>query len=108
MPHKVDFTKVTNVKTIKVNPKGWVSPLFVEYGLFLHYNVPSYFWRVKGTDHTFTIPIARFEFLSAGDYSSHFEEALEGFRGDYLDWKDLNFTELWMKEYKKEFSSFII
>ena len=108
MPHQVDFSKITNIKTLEVNPKGWINPLFVEYGLGLHYNTPSYFWKIKGTNHTFVIPISRLEFLSSGEYKSHFEEVLEGFREDYVEWKKENFNIDWMKEYEKEYSKIIL
>ena len=108
MPHKVDFTTITNVKSVEVHPKGWTSPLFVEYGIGLRYNVPSYFWKVRSTEHTFTIPIERFEFLSSGDYKSHFSKALEGFRKDYMEWKDSGFNTSWMKVYHEEFKMFIL
>lgn len=108
MPHKEDFVRVTNLKEIRVNPAGWVNPLFIEYGLALHYNNPSYFWRIKGTEHTFIIAISRLEFLSSGEYANHFQEALEGFREDYIEWKDSEFKESWMKEYQQEYSRFIL
>ena len=108
MPHKANFSTLTNVKLIEVNPEGWVNPLSVEYGLGMHYNTPSYFWRVKDTEHTFVIPISRFEFLSSGEYDKHFEEALEGFREDYLEWKNAGFDQSWMREYRDQYSRFIL
>ena len=108
MPHRVDFSTIRNVKTQEVNPKGWINPIYVQYGLGMHYNTPSYFWKVKDTDHTFVIPISRFEFLSSGDGKKHFEEALEGFRKDYLGWKDSGFAAGWQQEYRAEYSRFIL
>ncbi len=108
MPHKVDFVRVTNLKKIRVNPKEWVNPLFVEYGLALHNVTPAYFWRVVGTEHTFIIAISRLEFLSSGEYANHFQEALEGFREDYLEWKDSGFQTDWQREYRDEYSRFIL
>lgn len=108
MPHKKNFDEVINTQTIEINPQGWVNPLFVEYGIALHYNTPSYFWRVKGTSHTFVIPITRMEFLSSGDHKSHFEKSLEKFREDYIEWKSVNFISDWMAEYREEYKKFII
>jgi len=108
MPNRVDFSEIKNIKDISVNPDGWINPLYVEYGLGMHYNLPCYFWRVKNTEHTFVIPIARLEFLSSGEYSKHFKEALEGFREDYLEWKNAGFETKWMQEYRKEYGRFIL
>ena len=96
------------MKTVNVRAEGWIDNTVVEYGLGMHYNLPSYFWRVKGTEHTFVIPISRLEFLSSGEYAKHFKEALEGFRGDYLEWKDSGFETEWMREYRKEYAGFIL
>lgn len=108
MPNKVDFSRVTNLKKISINPRGWVNPLFVEYGLDLYFSVPSYLWRVQGTHHTFVIPIARLEFLSSGEYGQHFEMALENFREEYLGWRERGFDLDWMREYQTEYSRFIL
>ena len=111
MPYKFDFLELEDIKTIEVNPQGWISPLHVEYGIaddIVTYGKPAYFWRVKGTQHTFVIPIIRMDFLSSGDYKKHFEDALETFRKDYVNWKDEGFVTEWSREYHKEFSGFIV
>ena len=111
MPNNYDFSELKGVKEIFVAPQGWISPLFVEYGLsedIITYGTLSYYWRVKGTTHTFLIPAIRMDFLSSGDYKKHFEESLEVFRKDYIEWKNKNFDIVWMKEYEKQFSKFII
>jgi hypothetical protein len=63
---------------------------------------------VEGTSHTFVISISRMEFLSGGEYKSHFEEALTGFRRDYLEWRNEGFKIQWQKEYYEEYSKFIL
>ena len=108
MPNRVNFSEITNKQKTNVQAEGWIDNIAVEYGLGMHYNLPCYFWRVAGTEHTFVIPISRLEFLSSGEYAKHFKEALEGFRGDYLDWKDSGFEEDWMREYRKEYGRFIL
>lgn len=109
MPNIVDFDTITNVKEVRVKADGWRWPLSVEYGLALKYNVPSIFWRVKGTQHTFVIPIMRMQFLSKGDYEAHFKEALEGFRKDYLEWREGDFSEAeWQREYRDQYGGFIV
>jgi len=114
MPNNFDFTKLENVKTIEVNPKGWINPLHVEYGVTKDVNasvygaIPSYFWRVMGTQHTFIIPIARIDFLSSGNYKKHFEDALEAFREDYVNWSDEGFITEWARDYHRQFSQYII
>lgn len=107
MPNNVDFSIIENVKIAEVHPSGWISPLFVEYGLSVFGGQPSYFWRVKGTQHTFVIPVIRIDFLSQGDYATHFEKILENFRDDYISWKEDNFSQQWMSEYREQFAAFI-
>lgn len=112
MPYNFDFKYLNDIKIIEVNPKGWVTPLTVEYGITedTRYNMLSYFWRVKGTTHTFVIPVIRMDFLSSGDYQKHFNTALTNFREDYLNWiNNPNHLELsWVKEYKQQYKNFII
>lgn len=108
MPHYVDFSKFKDIKTLEVHPDGWVTPLYIEYDISMRGDTSFYFWRVKGTSHTFIIPVIRMSFLSSGDFKSHFEEALENFRKDYLQWKEENFATDWMKEYKQEYEKFIL
>jgi len=107
MPNNYDFKDIKDLKVVEVNPEGWISPLFVEYGSFLHGGVPAYFWRVKGTQHTFIIPILRMDFLSKGDYKKHFEEVLERFREDYKGWAEESFYAEWMEEYREIYKQFI-
>lgn len=108
MPNRVNFSEITNKNTINVEAEGWIDSIAVEYGLGMHYNLPCYFWRVTGTEHTFVIPISRLEFLSSGEYAKHFKEILEGFREEYLEWKSEEFNLPWMKEYKEMFKSLIL
>jgi hypothetical protein len=111
MPNNLDFLEFNNVKTIEVNPEGWVSPLYIEYASAKEqkiYGSTSYFWRVKGTTHTFVIPTIRMDFLSSGDYKAHFNEILEIFREDYIIWKAEGFTTDWAKEYRQQFQHFIL
>jgi len=112
MPHNFDFSGIENIKSMEINPQGWISPLHVEYGVANDIRnfsgIPSYFWRVKGTLHTFVIPVSRMDFLSGGDYKKHFENALESFREDYLTWQKEGFVTDWSKEYYEQYSRFII
>jgi len=107
MPNNYDFSGIKDLKIVEVHPEGWISPLFVEYGSYLHGGVPSYFWRVRGTQHTFVIPILRMDFLSKGEYAKHFEEALSAFREDYIGWSKEGFYSEWMSEYREQYKSFI-
>ena len=114
MPFVFDFKNVIDdVHTVDIEPKGWVSPITIEYAVaqaHLYDTVVSVVWRVKGTSHTFTIGEQRLNTISNGNYKKHFTEALEAFRDDYITW----FTEdkykdvEWKNEYKKQFGKFII
>ena len=107
MPNFYDFEKLNRIKTVEINPNGWVSPLTVEYGIDDE-DMPSCCWRVRGTKHTFIIPQGRLDYLSEGDYSTHFKKALEGFREEYLEWKNESFNIEWQREYRNEYSKFIV
>lgn len=112
MPNNLDFSQFKNVKTIEVNPENWVSPLYVEYGVseenHVYDEMPYYYWRVKGTQHTFKILITRMDFLSSGDYKKHFENALEDFRENYMEWKSTGFICEWARDYRDQFARYII
>ena len=106
MPNYYDFSKLDNVKETRVIANGWV-PLIVEYGVGYHGELLSYYWRIKGTKHTFVIPIIRMDYLTEGDYNSHFREALESFREDYLGWIEEQFYAPWMCEYRDIYEKYI-
>ena len=111
MPNNFDFSKLQNIKTMEVNPQGWVSPLSIEYGITDNievHGIMSYCWRVKGTQHTFVIPVLRMDFLSSGDYQKHFNEILGNFREDYISWAKEGFIYEWATEYRDQFARFII
>lgn len=107
MPNNYDFSKLENLKTVEVDPEGWTSPLYVEYGMSLYGDVLAYYWRVKGTKHTFVIPVLRMDYLSQGDYEKHFKEALSVFREDYIGWSKEGWYAKWMQEYREQYSGFI-
>jgi hypothetical protein len=107
MPNNADFSKLETINTVEINPTGWITPITIEYGIS-NDAMPLYYWRVKGTKHTFTIPVIRLDFISSGNYSAHFKEILEKFREDYLEWKQNNWNTEWMQEYKKQYEKFIV
>jgi len=108
MPNNYDFSTFKDVRVTQMGDlEGWITPLYVEYGSGIHGGVPSYFWRIKGTEHTFVIPILRMDFLSKGDYEKHFQEALSGFRKDYQEWAEGGFVHEWMREYREQYKNFI-
>jgi len=107
MPNNYDFNRLNNVKEITVNPEGWVNPIVIEYGTGIHGETLSCHWRVKGTKHTFIIPIVRMDYITEGNYEIHFEEALEGFRADYKGWAEEKWYADWMQAYREDFSGFV-
>jgi len=107
MPHIENFSNLVNIKETIVNPNGWQPNIIIEYGTTIEMS-PQCFWRVKGTTHTFVIPIIRLDYISAGDYSTHFTLVLETFREDYIKWKEEGFITQWSQEYKNQFSKYII
>jgi hypothetical protein len=108
MPNNYDFTLFKHINELSISIDGWVSPLIIEYAMEYHHDIPSCYWRVKGTLHTFIIPMVRLNYLSAGNYEQHFKKTLEVFREDYLAWKKEEFNVEWMSQYRNQFSKFII
>ena len=108
MPNNHDFSSLRSIKTLEINPTGWVNPLIIEYGIGDQLG-PTYFWRVKRSKHTFVIPVLRLDFISSGDYATHFTEVLERFRNnDYAAWKKDGFSTSWMQEYEENYRKFIL
>lgn len=118
MPFVYDFSKCMgdkkdNVFSVEVSPKGWREGIVVEYGVAQAHDydpVKSIVWRVRGTSHTFTIYEQTINRLSHGDYKKHFEEVLERFRLDYLQWFELDeYKEAdWKYEYESQYGKLIL
>ena len=98
------------IKTCIVNPKGWKSNIVIEYTVCFANPIDSYesvCWRVKGTTHTFKIPLQSINYISKGNYEEHFTTVLEKFREDILEWKQTQPQTKWMFEYYDQFDKFI-
>ena len=114
MPFVFDLNNaISEIYTVQVSPKGWRSPLTIEYGIAQankYDTTLSVVWRVKGTEHCFSIGEQRLNVISHGHYKEHFEKALEGFREDYLSWFQSEEYDgcQWRDEYKKQFDRLII
>jgi hypothetical protein len=106
MPNNADFSKLKNINTVEIKPAGWISNIVVEYGISDD-AMPLCCWRVKGTKHTFEIPVIRLDFISSGEYDKHFCNALENFREDYKLWEKEGFNSEWAKEYRDQYSRYI-
>ena len=109
MPNNVDFSKIKNKKFLTIYElEGWKNPLIIEYGIDLFDGLPSFYWKIKDTKHTFIIPVKQMEFLSKGNYEKHFKEVLQKFREDYIEWgEEYDFEADWMQEYRDQYSRFI-
>ena len=113
MPFNYNFENhLDKIKTVDVNPKGW-KPVTIEYCVTQvnQYDTTlSVAWRVKGTQHTFTIPERKLNIISHANYKAHFEEVLANFREDYLSWfEDPYYQDVqWKYEYKEQFDKFIL
>lgn len=114
MPFYFDMKNTDNgIKEVKVNPDGWVNPVMVEYTVAQAHKYDttvSVIWRVKGTEHCFTIGEQKLNVLSHANYPKHFEEVLRNFRLDYLNWFSDPIYENaeWKYEYKRQFDRFIL
>jgi len=113
MAFNYDFSKCFGeIRTCQVNPKGWVNPITIEYGVSQPHRfdtMSSVVWRVKGTQHTFCVYEKFLNELTHSKYEEHFEKTLEVFRKDYLSWWEEPEYEgcEWRDEYKRQFEKFI-
>jgi hypothetical protein len=107
MPFRKNFKELWGHGELSVKPEKW-TPLTVEYGYGYVGTLINMFWRVKGTSHTFRIPVNQLNEISKGDYENHIEEFLKIFREDYLTWAGQGFSEEWMREYHREYRNHII
>lgn len=113
MPHNYNFEKIDNIRTIEINPKGWISPITIEYGVSQvneFDTMASICWRIKGTKHTWTIYENQLNEISKGNISEHFTQVLEFFRSQILDWQvDPRYKECdWVREYWDQYNRYII
>ena len=106
MPNRQDFSSLYGNGELEVAPAGW-TPLTIEYAYGYLVNQQNFFWRVKGTEHTFSIPVLLLNELSKGNYESHIEYVLENFREEYLSWAATGFSAEWMVEYHREYRNHI-
>ena len=106
MPFHKDFNELWGQGEMKVAPKKW-KPLTVEYGYGYVGTLINMFWRVKGTKHTFRVPLNQLNEVSKGDYENHIEQFLEVFREDYLSWVAQGLSEEWMRDYHREYRNII-
>ncbi len=113
MPFNFDFNnRLTEIKTVTINPKGWFGPIDIEYCAAqarIYDTLVSICWRVKNTSHTFTVFEHQINKFSNGDYAKHFTETLESFREDYLSWWSLPKYEgcQWRDEYRLQYGNLI-
>ena len=114
MPFYFDFNLANGeLHTVEVSPIGWKGPITIEYitaQAHQYDNMVSVIWKIKGTDHCFTIFEQRLNHISHVDYKAHFKEALEKSRIDYLSWfKDEMYRNCeWKYEYEKQYGKLII
>lgn len=113
MPYIFDFEKrLSEIKTVTINPNGWNGPIVIEYcsaQARIYDTMVSICWRIKGTQHTFTIFEHQLNKMCNGDYAKHFTETLELFREDYLSWFTTPKYEgcKWRDEYRLQFGKYI-
>lgn len=113
MPFNFDFeNSLSEVKEVVITPRGWTGDIIIEYctaQAHRYDTMVSLCWRVKGTNHTFTIYENKLKEISKDNYAKHFTETLEAFREDYLSWfKEEEYKDCeWKWEYKREFGEYI-
>jgi hypothetical protein len=107
MPHHCDFSEFDKIYEIEIDVIGWVSPLNIEYSYVMDFEDTKLYWRVKGTTHTFTIPVTELNKISKGNITQHLQQALTVFRDDVVKWTVEGLKEKWMREYSYMYRNFI-
>ena len=113
MPFAFDFNAAHgDVHSVEISPEGWNGKVTIDYMVAQAHKFDtmlSIVWKVRGTEHCFTIEERRLNQLSHGNYKQHFKEALEAFRKDYLSWftDDMYKDCEWKYEYERQFGKLI-
>ncbi len=106
MPYHKDFNELEIRGEFQLEPDGWV-PITVEYGYGTIISAQYIFWRVKGTQHTFKLPVSEFNYKSNGDPEDYIRRFLEKFREEMLGWTFQGIKADWVKEYTIEYNNYV-
>ncbi len=107
MPNFIDWGEVLLQDEMSVSPDKWKDPITIEYG-YRNYNfVYEFCWKVKGTEHTFTIPFRDLNEASNGDIEGHIQSFLEEFRKEYIEWVYSGLKQDWQQEYYEQYKEYI-
>lgn len=106
MPYVKDFSELTGRGSFDIDVPQWV-PLTIEYGYGYISLAMYFFWRVKGTNHTFRINYNDLMLETNGNVEKHISDFLKEFRKEYLGWAGQGFPVEWMREYHREYRNFI-
>jgi hypothetical protein len=106
MPFVKDFSNLTGKGSFDLEIPNW-SPLTIEYGYEYMSVMLYFFWRIRGTTHTFKINYMELMELTQGNYDEHISEFLSEFRKEYLGWATNGFQAEWMRDYHQEYRNFI-
>jgi hypothetical protein len=106
MPFVKDFSSLIARSEFSLDVPKW-KPLTIEYGYEYINEVLAFYWRVKGTTHTFWAFYHQVAQDANGKHDEHIKTILETFRTDYLGWLFSGLTESWMREYHEQYKNFI-
>jgi hypothetical protein len=106
MPFVKDFSSLIARSEFSLEVPKW-KPLTIEYGYEYINEVLAFYWRVKGTTHTFWAFYHQVAQDANGKQDEHIKTILETFRTDYLGWLFSGLTESWMREYHEQYKNFI-
>jgi len=106
MPFIKDFSTLTGKGSFDIDVPKW-SPITIEYGYEYMSVMLYFFWRIKGTSHTFKISYTDLMELTRGDYEKHISEFLSEFRNEYLGWAADGFQADWMRDYHQQYRNLI-
>lgn len=106
MPNNENWDQIHSRGEIDVEPKNWKS-LTIEFGYKNLNGVLFFCWRVKDTQHTFTIQFSQLNELSQDNVSEHIQTFLETFGEELIGWIVNGLKEEWQKQYYQQYKSFI-
>jgi hypothetical protein len=106
MPYHKNFEELYSRGEFSLQPEGW-EPLEIEYGYENIGSAQYFFWRVKGTRHTFRKAVSVLNQETGGDYEEAIKGFLEGFREEIMGWVMQKPIADWAREYVAEYNKWI-
>lgn len=106
MPYIKDFSTLIGRGEFSLEVPKW-KPLSIEYGYEYINEILQFYWRIKGTTHTFRGLYHQIIQQSHGKYDEYIKIVLQEFRTEYIQWLYSGLQQAWMREYHEQYKNLI-